>query len=219
MDEETRTLRMEIPGTQVQKLAGEPLWSNTTDIGEWSVIGGVGLALSWSGTIDLAGYTRQMKTFYPQAGMLQQGSHMAEPGNAGSILYTIVSTTPLNDVEVLTNLVGGGGQGFLSTFSAPGNQNWETVLFAESQLLVTNANILPNPLGILQTLSSYQSGSLAATAVNTLFCMKIMFPFATTQTGMMVAPSRILLPGKFGTEPDVEYMMRLKRGVELSQQV
>ena len=49
--------------------------------------------------------------------------------------------------------------------------------------------------------------------------MKCVVPFGAAQLQMYIPASRILLPGKFGTEPDVEYMMRLKRSVELANQV
>jgi len=220
MDEDTRTLKIEIPGCNFSKLAGEPTWTTTImNSGGWTTLAG-GLQLVWNGTIDLSGYAREMKTFYPSAAFTQEGSHIAEIGNGGTVLYTIVSTTPLDELEVASNLIGGGSQGFLSMLDPnQGNQNWATVLFAESKLLVTNANIVPNIFGILQTLSSEQSGSLSPTATDTLYVMKFYFPFIETQTNILIPPARVIIPGKFGTEPDVEYMMRLKRSVELSQQV
>jgi hypothetical protein len=218
-NEDTRTLRLEIPGCSFTKAAPDPTWTTTGASNGWQVLAGT-VQLFWTGTIDLAGYVREMKTFYPAAAFTQKGSHTAEIGNGGTVLYTIVSTTPLDPLEVSANLLAGGGQGFLTPLQTGlGNQNWETVLFAESDLLVTNANIQPNLFGILQTLSSEQSGSLSPTATDTLYVMKMFVPFVNTQTSIMIPPARVIMPGKFGTEPDVEYMMRLKRSVELSQQV
>ena len=77
----------------------------------------------------------------------------------------------------------------------------------------------PNTYGISQPLSSNQSGSLSATAADTLYCMKCVVPFGANQLQIYIPASRIVLPGKFGMEPDVEYMMRLKRSVELANQV
>lgn len=219
MDEDTRTLRLEIPGCSFTKAELDPTWTSFFSTNGWQPLAGT-VQLVWTGSIDLAGYAREMKTFYPSAAFTQKGSHIAEIGNGGSIIYTIVSTTPLDPLEVSANLLAGGGQGFLSPLqTVQGNQNWETVLFAESDLLVTNANITPNAFGILQTLSSEQSGSLSPTATDTLYVMKLFFPFVNTQTSIMIPPARVIIPGKFGTEPDVEYMMRLKRSVELANQV
>ena len=217
-NEDRRTLRLEIPGCAFTKLVADPTWTITNWSGGWSIFPG-SVVLFWTGTIDLSGYAREMKTFYPSAAFTQKGPITTESGNGGTLLYTIVSTTPLVPLEVVTNLTGAGGQGFTSFSTASGNQDWDTVLFAETDVLVTNSNITPNPDGVLQTLSSEQSGSLSPTATDTLYVMKLYFPLVSNQTTIMIPPSRVIIPGKFGTEPDVEYMMRLKRSTELSQQV
>ena len=211
-----RTLRLEIPFISVAKLAPDPTWTTTTALSGWTPIVSSPLSLAWSGTIDLSGYAREMKTFYPSAGLTQRGHFVLAQGGAGINTYTIISSIPLVPEVVLNQLIS-GGPGFL-TFG-PGNQNWDTVIFAESQTYVVNANIAPNPFGILQLLDSHQSGSLSPTASDTLYCLKIVSPNDAAQTTLLLPASRILLPGMFGTEPDVEYMMRLKRSTELSQQV
>ena len=215
-NEDTRTLTMEIPFVSVAKLAADPIWTNPLALGGWLPLVSAPLVLSWSGTIDLSGYVREMKTFYPTAAFTQRGTFMTEVAGAGVVNYTIVSSIPLDPEQIFQQLIS-GGPGFI-TFG-PGNQNWDTVLFAESQTYVVNANITPNPTGILQLLDSHQSGSLSPTASDTLYCLKLVMPIATNQTSMLIPSSRVIMPGKFGTEPDVEYMMRLKRSVELSQQV
>ena len=104
--------------------------------------------------------------------------------------------------------------------SGTGQQNWNTVLFCETQVNMINAN-LPQ-MGICQPITNKQSGSLSATASDTLYVMKLVLPMVLANligSSLFIPASRIILPGKFGTEPDVEYMMRLKRSVELSQQV
>ena len=223
-----RVLRLEIPPCDVAKLLGDITWTDQSAINGWEpvVTGGVELlALSWSGTIDLSGYVRDQLTFYPNAGLIQQGPFLAEAGGDGSILYTIVSAIPLNAEEVFWQLSGGNGPGFLNLNSlaalglGTNQQNYETVLFAVSEILVPNINITPNPVGIQQPLSSNQSGSLEPTAADTLYVMKFWLPLGAQQTRATLPASRVIIPGKFDTEPDVEYMMRLKRSVELSQQV
>ena len=213
---DTRTLRIEIPFISVAKNAPDPTWTTPTALSGWLPIASAPLSLAWSGTIDLSGYVREMKTFYPSAGMTQRGHNILAQGGAGINTYTIISSIPLDPDEVLAQLLS-GGPGFL-TFGT-GNQNWDTVLFAESQMYVVNANIQPNPFGILQLLDTHQSGSLSPTASDTLYCLKIVSPNDSTQTTLLLPASRVIIPGKFGIEPDVEYMMRLKRSTELSQQV
>ena len=217
--EDTRTLTMEIPSCFLSKAAVDPLWTNTSLSNGWLTDPALGLSAFWTGTIDLSGYVREMKTFYPMAGLIQQGAFNAEIAGEGSILYTIVSSIPLTPLDVNLAVVGGSGIGLLSLGLGSGAQNYDTVLFAESELYVENANITPNAFGIQQPLLNRQTGSLSPTAADTLYVMKMIIPLGSAQTSITIPASRVLLPGKFGTEPDVEYMMRLKRSVELANQV
>jgi len=221
-----RTLRIEIPPSLLVKLGPDPTWTNMTTANGWQFITPGFLGVFWEGTIDLSGYAREMKTFYPSGGMTQQASFMAEEAGAGNISYTIVSSIPLDAEAIFTQVINmNGGPGFLNNpgVGVPGlgsnQQNWETVIFAESQIHVPNTNLTPNPVGINQLLSSYQTGSLSPTASDTLYVMKIVFPFGAASTSLSIPASRVIIPGIFGNEPDVEYMMRLKRSTELSQQV
>ena len=216
-NEDTRTLTLEIPSAGATKNAPDPVWASVSPATGWVPLASSPLTLSWTGTIDLSGYVREMKTFYPTAAFTQRGHNTLSQGGAGISLYTIISTIPLDGDEVLLQLVT-GGPGFL-TAGTTNQQNWDTVLFAESQLYVVNAQIQPNPFGILQLLDTNQSGSLSPTATDTLYCLKLAIPNDVSLTTILIPSSRVIIPGKFGTEPDVEYMMRLKRSVELSQQV
>ena len=215
-NEDTRTLTLEIPSANGTKLAPDPTWTGISLATGWVPLASSPLTLSWTGTIDLSGYAREMKTFYPTAAFTQRGPNTLSQGGAGISLYTIISSIPLDADEVLIQLVT-GAPGFITV--STNQQNWETVLFAESQVYVVNANITPNPFGILQLLETTQSGSLSPTATDTLYCLKLAIPNDTTLTTIQIPASRVIMPGKFGNEPDVEYMMRLKRSVELSQQV
>ena len=224
-----RVLRLEIPPCDVQKAPADPTWTNVSGLNGWTIFAISGIpstALQWSGTIDLSGYVRDQLTFYPQSAFTQQGPLLLEKdGGDGSILYTIVSAIPLDAENVFGQLSMNGGPGFLNlnTSAVLGigtdQQNYETVMFANSELYVNNLNIAPNTLGFQQLLNSEQSGSLEPTAADTLYVMKLWFPFGGTQTRVTLPASRVIIPGKFSSEPDVEYMMRLKRSTELSQQV
>jgi hypothetical protein len=219
MDEDTRTLRLEIPPTSVSRGAADPVWTGVADINGWNNPLG-GTTLFWNGTIDLGGYAREMKTFYPSAGMTQQGMVTRQIAGDGIYVVTVVSSTPIDLNTLFLSTLGGSGLGFLD-FDGLGlnQQNWETVLFNETQLYVNNVNISPNTIGIQQGLTVQQTGSLSPTATDTLYIVKMVVPQGPGMTEMAIPASRVIMPGKFGTEPDVEYMMRLKRSVELSQQV
>ncbi len=219
---DARTLKLEIPPTAVSKLVADPVWTTTTAINGWTPLPG-STVLAWTGTIDLAGYVREMKTFYPLAGFTQEGPYHISFGGSGQSSFTIVSSIPLDPEVILTQWGAGGGPGFLDfnlLASGVGQQNYETVMFAENQTHLINSQF--PALGVTQLLNKNQSGSLSATASDTLYVMKIAVPQVVANIigdSMSLPASRVVIPGKFGTEPDVEYMMRLKRSVELANQV
>ena len=217
-----RRLKLEIPPWQGLKAAPDPTWDPVNTNGNGWVIYPGQLILSWEGTIDLSGYARDMKTFYPAGALIQNGPAMLQLGGSGIIEYTVVSTIPLVLDEVITAIATGGGPGFVNvSLGAPlvHGQNWETVTVAESNIYVPNTNISPNVDGYMNLLSTQQSGSLEPTATDTLYVMRVIIPSGAALTYMVVPASRVIIPGIFGSEPDVEYMMRLKRSTELSQQV
>jgi len=225
MDEDRdRTLRIEIPPSQFFKLADDPEWDITSASNGWSVLPGT-LVSYWQGSIDLSGYARDYKTFYPTGGVVQEGPYSYEQAGSGSIVYYIASSVPLNPETIyfqLTTALAGPGfinQDYVSALGFSDSQNWETTIFAESQILVSNQNIQPNVAGIQQRLERNQSGSLSPTATDKLYCMKMVIPFGTAQTSIGIPASRILLPGTMDQEPELEYMMRLSRSVELANQV
>ena len=223
-----RTLRIEIPPCDVQKEAEELEWTVLDALNGWEVTfpGPGSVTLHWKGTIDLSGYARDYKTFYPAGGVVQRGPVFTMQGGAGSTTYTVISSTPLDPEEVAFQLAGYGGPGFLNlnSFSALGfgtnQQDWNQILFAESEINVPNVNISPNTGGVQQPLERNQSGSLSPTAAQVLYCLKIVIPFASTDlTRMTIPASRVILPGTMDQEPELEYMMRLARSVELANQV
>ena len=230
---DTRTLKIEIPSCFVTSVNGLE-WDDLSGLNGWRVLGAPAHVLYWEGTIDLSGYVRDMKTFFPSAAFMQEGPYFSLYATApviatGNMVITVVSSIPLDPLNLLLQTTTGGGPGFIDlniSATGVGQQDWNTVLFAESQVNLVNQNI-PNATGILQPLSAEQSGSLSATASDTLYVMKMVTPFPQDGTaeerfignGMLVPASRVIIPGKFGIEPDVEYMMRLKRSVELANQV
>jgi len=221
-DKLDRTLRIEIPPCFVSDPTGAaPTWSALDGLHGWTVIPGTKW-ISWEGTIDLSGYARDYKTFYPVGGVVQQGSYTAEQGNGGGmIVYYCVSSVPLPDALDLALQVSLlGGPGFIQfAGAAVDSQTWTATIFAQSELLVTNQNISPNPNGIQQILERHQSGSLSPTATETLYVRKLVIPFVDTQETLSIPASRVILPGSMEQEPELEYMMRLARSVELANQV
>lgn len=218
--ERDRTLRMEIPST-IGNRAPPALdwtlsngWVNILDAGAPSGL------VAWSGSIDLSGYARDYKTFYPAGGVIQQGPYVAETLGEGLIMYTVVSSVPINTTNLLYTLSANSSLGLLTGSVNPiDGYDWTTIVFAESQLYVPNANIVPNTFGILQPLETQQTGSLSPTAAQVLYVVKVAWPISVGSTVLSIPASRVILPGTMDQEPELEYMMRLSRSVELANQV
>jgi hypothetical protein len=228
MDDLDRTLRIEIPAVLLGKGAIEEEWSIDTSLSSFNgwlpviVAGVTTLSVYWTGTIDLSGYARDYKTFVPAGGVLQEGAYAYEKGSDGSIVYTVISSTPLVAEQVRTQLASLSGPGLLS-WGAVGSfgeqqQNFEQIIFAQSTMYVPNSQIVPNTYGILQPQDSRQTGSMSPTAAEVLYCMKMILPLALDQTTLGIPASRVLLIGKMTQEPELEYMMRLSRSVQLAGQ-
>lgn len=227
---EEQTLRIEIPGCSVTK--ADPLgtaWEDFSYANGWSnlTLGGVPtLAMGWRGTIDLSGYARDYKTFYPEGGVIQEGPYWIAFQGYGQTVATIVSSVPIDLEQFTLTILANSTPGLIvDTFAGVGlegtnAQNWETTLFCETQVNLINAN-LPD-LGICQPITNKQTGSLSPTASDTLYVAKTVIPAMVsnaTGTSLTIPASRVILPGKMAEEAEVQYMMRLSRSIELANQV
>lgn len=221
-----RTLRIEIPPCT---LTGDGIvWTDLTGLNGWSLVAAVPQAVYWSGSIDLSGYARDYKTFYPAGGVIQEGPYYSSLQGAGQVVLTVVSSVPLDEVAMVTQMAANNGPGFIDSITAAtgtNQQNWETVIFGESQVNLINGQ-LPLTLGICQPLTNKQFGSLSPTAAQVLYVMKMVLPFVDTSVeppsigiNLLIPPSRVILPGTMDQEPELQYMMRLSRSVELANQV
>ena len=217
-EDRERTLRIEIPACNLAGVDGIT-FNDLSGLNGWVQIPSAvpGTAVYWEGTIDLSGYARDYKTFYPTGGVIQEGAAWTAFGGSGQTVLTYVSSIPLDVDAIVAAFLVGSGPGFME---GSDQQTWTSLLFAESQVNLINAN-LP-ALGICQPITVKQSGSLSPTAAQVLYVMKIVMP--TTVLGQIgttlnIPASRIILPGTMDQEPELEYMMRLARSVELANQV
>lgn len=223
MEEEDfdRTLRIEIPGCSFAKPGSpDPAWTDLTFSNGWRPIAG-GLSIGWTGTIDLSGYARQRKTFYPHGGFSQQASSYNAFDGSGQSVVTVVSSVPITPEELSFMFLNLSSPGMIGVNAVEVSQlNFEQVMFCEYQLNLINTT-LP-ALGTCQPIERTQTGSFEATAADKLYVVKIVIPAtvaSATGTTLSVPASRVVLPGRMGSEPDLEYMMRLSRSVQLANQV
>ena len=223
---EEQTLRIEIPSCDVTKPTPEdPEWIGLTNLNGWipvSIGGAPGLVLGWLGSIDLSGYARDYKTFYPDGGVIQEGPYWTAFDGFGQTVCTVVSSVPIDLEQLALTLVSNSTPGLLVNSTGIGNdaRNWETTLFCETQVNLINST-LP-ALGICQPITQKQTGSLSPTAAQVLYVAKIVIPAtvaSATGTTLSIPASRVILPGNMDQEPELSYMMRLSRSIELANQV
>ena len=225
-----RILKIEIPSCAVTKgNTADPEWTGLDGLNGWeplTISGLPSLVLGWNGSIDLSGYARDYKTFYPSGGVLQEGPYYVTFGGSAITSVTVVSSVPIDLEQMTLMLLANSTPGMLvTTVPALGMigtaaQNWETTLFCETKVNLINAN-LP-ALGICQPLTVNQTGSMMPTASEVLYVARIAIPGTVaggTGTTMSIPASRVILPGTMNQEPELEYMMRLARSVELANQV
>jgi hypothetical protein len=217
-----RILRIEIPPAYVE--GDGAIWVDLSGINGWLPVPSNANALYWQGSIDLSGYARDYKTFYPQGGVLQEGPYWnCSASGFGQTVCTVVSSTPLDPDILLTQISANTCPGFIDLnilSTGQGQQDWNTVLFGESQINLINQT-LPS-LGICQPITNKQFGSLSPTAAQVLYVLKLVIPAtvaSTIGTSLSIPASRVILPGSMDQEPELEYMMRLARSVELANQV
>jgi len=219
---EEHILMIDIPPMIVTKGLEEVNWTGLGGLNGWQLLDGK--FPYWTGDIDLSGYTRDHKTFFPKGAVLQEGPYIGEVGCDGTIHYTVVSTVPVDIDSLKSTLSSSSTLGMLALAGLDPNQeqqNWATVLFAESKLMVSNTNISPNTYGICQAMNTHQTGSLTPTATDRLFVCSIVLGLEsfTNVTKLILPAKKMIMPGTVDEEPDVEYLMRLKRSLELANQV
>lgn len=221
---------MEIPSCSVRKTnTADPEWTDLTALNGWEIVSYSGVpstTIGWTGTIDLSGYARDYKTFFPTGGVMQEGPYYIAFGGSAISSMTVVSSVPIDLEQLALTMAVNSTPGLLVDDSPiiglTGNsaQNWETTLFCESKVHLINAN-LPS-LGICQAITSNQTGSMMPTAAQVLYVARIATPGSVsggTGTTMSIPASRVILTGSMNQEPDLEYMMRLSRSIELANQV
>ena len=182
--------------------------------------------------IDLSGYAMSRKTFYPYSSFEQRAGftigEFSNPLTAQPYVtdVTIVSSVPLNDSDLAVAAVYAPGFttlfGFTGPFAGVGRFDRSNIIHGEMKLYTQDSTMaVPGGSNTLKLIDRQTFSSLEPTAADKLFCYRLVgIVTATDETIKAVIPaSRVLLPGNISSEPQLEYMMRLKRSYELANQV
>ena len=186
-------------------------------------------------TIDLGGYTRQDDmTVYFRNSFEQRGGTDAifwnfyDAQSDSVIENIIVSSVPFTDNQLLAAQIyspgftpyPGGGLDY-------GNFDRTHIIHGEYKLYYANSIIGSSSFAdpgaaTLQALTDNVYSSLEPTAADTLYCYRVIScpdPANTQITQVALPPMRVLMSITTEVEPELSYMMRLKRSYELANQV
>lgn len=186
--------------------------------------------------IDLSGYAMDRKTFYPYSSFEQRGgstfAEVVPVSPATSITrqpyvydYTIISSVPLNTLDLTNSLLTAPGFNIFSGFTdGTGRFDRSQIIHGEGKMYTIDSTIGiigSNSQDVLKLVSQFNFSSLEPTAADKLYCYRIaaLFSAAGEIDSAYLPPTRVLLPGNIAGEPQLEYMMRLKRSYELANQV
>lgn len=188
--------------------------------------------------LDLSGYTQSDLTVgfrrsFEQSGGIEYITWADfDVENDGILENVIISSVPMNDTQLSASLISCPG---FTPYNDPtlaidwGNFNRTHILHGRLRYLFPNSTIgstrYTSPgAAALMAITDNDYSSLEPTAADCLYCYRIFsLPVpGTAEVGVKnisLPPKRVILDAFTVEEPDLEYMMRLKRSYELANQV
>lgn len=194
--------------------------------------------------LDLSGYVLSDLTVYFRNSFEQRGGGTSyqwvagngaaelKPFDAANLELTIISSVPMTDAQLSAAFFS--APGFVPLRFSPaldfGNFDRTHIIHGTGLIWSIDTSIGANSLdrngaayGVV--VQNYDFSSLEPTAADCLYCYRMLAlsrPTNGSTTGLSRAdypPKRVLLSAVTDSEPDLEYLMRLKRSYELANQV
>lgn len=172
-------------------------------------------------TIDLSKMEMDAETLYPLGITVQDpGLYLCSDAVNKSMVVLDLITTKEIDPALIVNFSGlffddltGSMYGMMKS-----SDDATQIIFGQFRLMTHNINETGLP-DTLTTLISKDFSSGEPTAVDRLHCYRIVqIPGEGTPSSSLYVPAaRFYLTAVIDSEPDLEYMMRLKRSYELQQ--
>ena len=185
--------------------------------------------------IDLSGYVQSDLTVGFRRSFEQDGSFdsiywaVYNPNTDPVYETVIISSVPFNDDQLLSAIIS--SPGFTPTSNPAldhGNFNRSHIIHGSYRVHYANSVIGAGGFATpgnaaLTPLVDNSFSSLEPTAADCLYCYRAFsFPNPDATSGisqLAMSPKRVILDAFTVEEPDLEYMMRLKRSYELANQV
>ena len=180
---------------------------------------GLTAPIMWTmNTIDLGGLERMDETFFPVGSAIQDPMFYNNNASATPALHVIdLITDKLIDPALAVQMTNGVGPLFGSNYGMLGDGNdATTILMGSYRFMTGNSNLTYPQVMRTEKASIFSSGE--PTAASLLYCYRIIVPIVDGDSTVIAIPAaRFYLTGVRDNEPDLEYMMRLKRSYELDQ--
>lgn len=204
----TRLLRETVPGVQVTITDSiVELEGGSWEEGQVIIDGATYTLIFKNGYFDLSGYTREQDTLFCQAVTIQENPVLF--GSGSCFASHIVSTEPLNldDFEITSPSRG---------WALPGNMassySLRQIFWGQCSLWATDTTI-----NTIRPATTGTWGVGASTAREKLY-YAVAYAFPPNQNHQIFIPdTSFVLPVVIDHEADLEYIMRLKRSMELSE--
>jgi len=207
----SRILRETIEGVQVT-IGSEHPYPAVLEGGSWQegtvVIDGTAYKLIFNnGYFDLSGYSKEQETLFCQAVTVQENPVLF--GSGMCFTAHIVSTEPLNidDFEVVS-----GSRAWALPGNMASSYSLQQIFWGQCSLWTTDTTV-----NSIRPAATSTWGVGASTAREKLYyAVAYAFPPGTPHQ-IFIPDTSFVLPVIIDTEPDLEYIMRLKRSMELSE--
>lgn len=167
---------------------------------------------------DLAGFTGDDQTIFPQAITVQQGANnFLINGQAGDSyrMMDIMTSVPIDDIEtdpLVAQAIFNRGVGF-----PEGDLTFEATLYGRFQRIALDLDTQGNfPLKV----DEFQFGSMSPTASDRIYCYRlvnVVESVGTTLDRVINGNARYVIEATAKEEPSHSYIMRLARSYELQQ--
>mgnify|MGYP006089364113 CR=1 FL=1 len=196
-------------------------WNLTTAEPAPSIAPGILGPIMWTvNTIDLAGLELAKETFFPVGSSIQDPMLYFNDSTTTAAMHVFdLITDKLIDplLAVQMTFIPGGNPFSGSNYGMMGEGNDATTIIMGSYRFKTgNTNLTYPQIMRTEQASIFSSGE--PTAASKLYCYRIVIPLVDLGVTIIGVPAaRFYLTGVRDEEPDLEYMMRLKRSYELDQ--
>ena len=173
----------------------------------------------WQSYIDLSGYTREEQTWFTRSVQLQGVPFLSatiSPSNLGPIyMHDIVSIIPLTDDQLASLAYVITYPGGLQTNPVVSDIDSQDIIWGRFTRL-SQSQAAAN--GLLRLDGQEFYGTNNGTASDKIYLYRVFANPAILDAsqGFTTGPSAFVLSGAVDTEPDLEYIMRLKRSYELA---